>query len=480
MVVAMQSGRETLGQIETGLGAIKAEEDRLNAELAEATRRQGSLVAERLEAVKALAAMRVRDAISDGIVNEADNLTSQVATILAARMRTIADLSARHETAQADRARLVTAHAAIGERIGELERRLDQLAVEARKSLGSDPAWRALAEARDELASTAGRAAAKSEEAKRTEAQKGAAYRGDPLFMYLWERGYGTGGYGASGLVAMLDGWVAGLVRYPTARTDFAVLTEIPIRLEAHARALAERAEQARSKVEAMEAARITELAGSDLMGALGKLRAEQGVLVQRLQAADAEIGEAGVQLKAYAEGQDQSFQRAVALHAEFVDKEHPRKLLADALATRTGEDDRLVARTRDLARDLDQAAELIAARRRDLDRLFRRREELARVAATFRRQRYEDEGSVFSNNPALGDLLRQVLAGAITAAEYWARAKSQQRWQSRPADSWRRSSGLPPFDGWSGGSGPSWPLPGPSSGPSSSSDDDFQTGGQF
>ena len=476
----MQSGRETLGQIETGLGAIRAEEERLNAELAEATRQQGSLVAERLEAVKALAAMSVRDAISDGIVNEADNLSDQVATVLAARLRTIADLTGRLETAEAERARLVTAHAEVGERIGELEQRLDRLAVEARASLGADPAWRARSETRDALASTAGRAAAKDEEAKQTEAQKGAAYRGDPLFMYLWERAYGTGVYTGTGITRMLDGWVADLVRYPTARADFAVLTEIPVRLEAHAKALAARAAEARLQVETMEAARITELAGSDLMGAIGKLRTEQGELVKRLQVVDAEIGEAGIQLKADAQVQDQSFQRAVALHAEFIDKEHPRKLLADALATRRGEDDRIVARIRDLARELEELAERIVARRRDLDRLFRRREELARVAATFRRQRYEDEGSVFSNNPALGNLLGQVLAGIITAAEYWARAKEQQRWQSRPADSWRRSSGLPPFDGWGGGSGSSSPLPGPSSGPSSSSDDDFQTGGKF
>ena len=41
--------------------------------------------------------------------------------------------------------------------------------------------------------------------------EKGRPYRADPLFAYLWDRGWGTGRYRAFPLVRMIDGWVARL-----------------------------------------------------------------------------------------------------------------------------------------------------------------------------------------------------------------------------------------------------------------------------
>src|SRR5690606_31869407 len=65
--------------------------------------------------------------------------------------------------------------------------------------------------------------------------QKGRPYRDDPLFMYLWEAGYGTRNYRANSLVRWLDGMVAKLVGYREARPNFAMLNEIPLRLREHA-----------------------------------------------------------------------------------------------------------------------------------------------------------------------------------------------------------------------------------------------------
>ena len=60
--------------------------------------------------------------------------------------------------------------------------------------------------------------------------------------------------------------------------------------------------------------------------------------------------------------------------------------------------------------------------------------------------------------DPDLEDLLKLLLRGAISVAEYWARARAQQQWQDRAGDPWRRQSGLPPFDPWQGdGSGGTW-----------------------
>lgn len=63
-------------------------------------------------------------------------------------------------------------------------------------------------------------------------------YETDPLFMYLWNRGFGTPNYRSKGLVRFLDRKVAQLVGYDMARRNYHVLTELPERLREHLRML--------------------------------------------------------------------------------------------------------------------------------------------------------------------------------------------------------------------------------------------------
>ena len=85
----------------------------------------------------------------------------------------------------------------------------------------------------------------KAEQAERDLAEKRVPYEADPLFMYLWNRGFGTGAYRASNLVRYFDRKVARLVGYQDARVNYAMLLELPVRIREHAErlkaALAER-----------------------------------------------------------------------------------------------------------------------------------------------------------------------------------------------------------------------------------------------
>lgn len=65
--------------------------------------------------------------------------------------------------------------------------------------------------------------------------QKRKPYEADPLFMYLWKRGFGTPRYRAIPLVRYLDRKVARLVGFDDARRNYAVLIELPVRLREHA-----------------------------------------------------------------------------------------------------------------------------------------------------------------------------------------------------------------------------------------------------
>ena len=485
----MQTGRETLAGIEDALGDVKRQEATLARELEGANRERVGLVANRLEQLRRLAAIRARDAIADGVIDEADNLTHQVRGILEARVTTIADLEERQRKAEAERAAHVARQDEQTRRIADLEDRLDRFGAEARAALKDDPKYRELAETHAALTATLEKATEKAEQVTRDEHEKGLPYRSDPLFMYLWQRKMGTPDYQATGLVRMLDEWVAGLVRYTDARANYALLTEIPVRLRAHAEDVRKHVAEAKAALDEVEAQRTRELAGTDLIGSLKSEREQQTALNNDLEKITSELAEVGNQLKLYAKGEDQSFIAAVAAYASFLEREPLRRLMSDAAATETTDDDRIVEEVRRLAGALDDLEAANVSRRRRLDQLSERKMELQRLASNFRRQRYDDVGSEFDDDPGVEDLLQMLLRGAITAAEYWARMQQQQRWRTRPADPWRRQSGLPPFDGfpggwmggswggngggWSGGGGGGSSRPG-------SSGRDFETGGTF
>ena len=83
----------------------------------------------------------------------------------------------------------------------------------------------------------------KTYQAKADQQEKGAPYRADPLFTYLWDCKYGTSAYKANPLTRFLDNWVARLCDFQSARKNYWMLQEIPERLDEHAKALRSKAD---------------------------------------------------------------------------------------------------------------------------------------------------------------------------------------------------------------------------------------------
>lgn len=463
MVAPMISGRETLDSIERALREASATADRLNAELDKASQDKARLVAERLEAFKSLAKFQADLALVDGVIDDADQLSGQVRTILQARQKTIAALKARESEAGAERERLLSRQKELDERIERLDDEIDQLAERARAQLADDPDYSARSKRRAELAEMVEKAAEKAERSRAEESEKGAPYRDDPVFMYLWRRQYGTSHYNASGVIRWLDGWAARLIGYQDARANFALLTAIPERLAAHVARLKETLQSESEALEAREAEKIRELAGSDLARQLAEAEHERERLNSELEALNAEIVETGAQANRYAEGLDPSFQAAVEKTVQFLEGQNLGALMTEARRTPQVDDDEIVGLIGKLSDEVAALDRLIKAKKSDLDAAFARKQELLRIAADFRRARYDRPDSVFEPGSGGDALLRLLLQGAITAAEYWMRTQRGQRWRGRSGDSYRHGSNFPFRGGRRGSSGP-----------------DFRTGGGF
>ncbi|MBU2533544.1 MAG: hypothetical protein KKB37_12440, partial [Alphaproteobacteria bacterium] len=366
----------------------------------------------------------------------------------------VADLKQRNARADEMRETLSRAGDELAARIEKLESALDRLALDAREALARDAAYRRDLDALERAATIHARAIEKAEQSERDRAEKGRAYENDALFMYLWRRRYGTSDYSASRLIEWLDGKVAERVGYHGARANYAILTEIPVRLHEHVAMLAGETAAAQKKVDDAETDKIRELARADLPGQLRAARTAETENRKAFETIAGELSDLGEQLNKYAEGQDPAFRKAVEMSAEFLGQERTERLLQLARETPGPSDDQIVDRIAKLDDDIAAAAGTIASKTHDLEKLFEKRDELVRIAADFRRAHYDDGGSVFRGRDIGAILLEELIRGAITGAEYWARTRGRQSWRRRPADAYRRSESFPPFDDLFGGFG--------------------------
>lgn len=467
----MVSSIETLRTIERSIADHRREEKSLLDELERGNGALATLVEQRTAAIRELAEVRTRDAVSDGVITQADQLQHKVESALIARQKTIESLRARDGTADAKRDEFKRAEQEIRKEIDELEAQLDRAATEAKRQLAGEPDYQLRKETLAAAEETFTRADEKTRRAEADYSEKGRAYETDPLFMYLWNRRYGAADYRPNWLIRMGDDYVAKLVGYHDARANYAVLGDIPTRLRAHCDALAKEVAAARQRVDDLEAERVKVVAGSDLLSLLTAARERHARVLKELEAVEAEITEVSGQLQRYGEGTDDSLKEAIDLAAGFLEQESYQQLVSVARTTEQPTDDLIVGRIGEIDRKTADLKQETAEKRRQLEDIAKRRKELMDVAQKFRRNHYDEPGSILGPDDAVERLLRELLRGAITAGDYWARTQRRRGWDERPADPFRRGAGLPPFgDGW--GSGGGWG--------SRNGGDDFRTGGGF
>ncbi len=341
----MVSGRQTLSNIDqtvtearTKIAAMESRIETVHQQLAE---QQRGLAQD----YKDLAKVRVNLMADPETVRHLDQTEQRALALLAKREDALRELESQLQAAEGVRQTLENERSEQASRVDAAAQAVDAADAQTQAHLNTDPAYRMQREqatAAERLAMHAHEKAARSEEERE---QKGAAFRGDPLFMYLWNRKYGLPEYKSWGLFRMLDGWVAKLVGFADARANFSRLNEIPERLREHADSLQADAEGEFAALKALdEAARA-----ADGIPAL-----EQAVATEqaRLDAIDARIAKAESDQQAlmarkalFAAGEDEHTMKAVTYMAAEFQREDLMELRREALATPYPEDDLIVGR---------------------------------------------------------------------------------------------------------------------------------------
>ena len=246
------SGRDALGQLDRRLSRLRT---RLNDAIQTADSIEGRLAeiqSSRVGALQRLADMRL-DVIQQADFTDLDRLHRQALELLQSHSAYIEQEQGDIETASAKIADLEAQRADFANQHEDLVAEIEAKLADVEARLKEDEAYRGLVRAFEDADAIADRADQKLAVAIDEREEKSSAYLSDPLFSYLWERGFGTTAYTGGGLFKMLDSWVAKLCKYDGARPNFARLNEITDWLQDHSEATREAANRAKATLETAE-----------------------------------------------------------------------------------------------------------------------------------------------------------------------------------------------------------------------------------
>jgi len=459
-------GPEALASLDEAMRDIRREEDEIAKRLARSAERITKIKESEAELFRQLAQLRLDPALQgemDGTITAAESkardMLKQHGKDLALAEQAVSDSDASIASLTAQRAERLKVYEGY-------QAELKALAAKLGASIARDPAFAAKRTEAAELADIAAQSMRKTEQAEADQQAKGKPYRDDPLFMYLWEAGYGTASYRANNFIRYLDGLVAGITGFAKARPNFAMLNEIPLRLREHAERQIEIAQATEAEVDRLETQAIDEAGGKPIRDAM---EAEQA----RIDALDAEIvalqdqrDAAATSVAQLSQGGNPAFESALSELVVALGREDIQTLLRDARKTRTAQDDTIVAQIDDArARAKEEDSETREQKER-LKTLAARRRELEDIQWEFKKQRFDDPRSTFREDKLTGDLLNDFLRGGISAASYWDHWQRSQNWSAGTSD-WGGGVGLPnngrrPAGPWGepqgGGGNFSWP----------------------
>ncbi len=299
---------------------------------------------------------------------------------------------------------------------------------EAQAGLESNAEYQAQLAAVREADSVADEAEDKTAQAQQDRTEKGKPFEADKLFMYLWQRHYGTSEYSANPLTRVLDGWVARHTDFVKARVNYWTLLEIPKRLESHAKRAREQAALQLKALEELELAAAQTLGIPALQAALAQAQEDLALVDANIEKAEDQLDAQLEQRGRYASGKDRYIEQSLALLNDAMQRRDSYDLGIAVQATQSREDDALVREFGDLREQAEDLQEDIAEQRSVRDAKIDRLKELEQVRRQFKQRRYDDVRSGFSNGDMIASVLGQFLGGLIGSAELWRTLERHQR----------------------------------------------------
>ena len=377
-----------------------------------------------------LARFRLDELTANRVTVQLDETDRAVLKLLERRSQELRELDSAIEKSTARQDQLNVEREQVVRNRDDLVKQIDESAAEIKLQLSRQEVYQ---EQEKRVAETAARAEGAENKAAQAEAdqeEKGRPYREDPLFMYLWKRRFLTPDYTGGWLTRSLDGWVAKMIKFGDARSNYFMLTELPLRLREHAEGQKAIAAQELQKLHDIEA---KALQTDEIVRAKEVLAAAQKSLEEIESGIEEEEKRHETLLQqrsAFSTASDEASRQAVELQASDIKQEPFANLYMQAKMTSSPDDDVIVARIRDLQQEEKRLISEIAAlqeQERQHQQSFSELEDLRR---RFRQSSYDSRHSYFPSGFELAALLGMLMSGRASGGDIWDRIDREQRFR--------------------------------------------------
>ena len=270
----------------------------------------------------------------------------------------------------------------------------------------------------------------KAEQAQADMAEKALPYQQDPLFIYLWDRGYATTEYSGGLFSRFMDSWVARIIKYEPARVNYWNLTEIPKRLDEHADSVNAIADEALMALQQLELDALHEAGVKDLETKVEALRELVDQHDDSLENLENTLNAKLENRARFLAGEDDYIDRCIRRLAEALDHQDLRSIHRYVLATNSPTDDQIVIELRGVEDSLADLSSDLADKRLMHGNKISKLKELESVRRNFKNSRFDDVRSGFGNESVIAGMLSQFLQGLVSSGDLWKTIKRNQRYR--------------------------------------------------
>ena len=461
----MLSGQELLATIERMLDGTRRERAKLDVELEGSSAELARVRQAELGVLSVLARLRLREIESGELVEALDETGRQVTELLGQRAGAQARVEAEIEAAEAALAEAQGERKARSDAVDAAEKALDAAEAEAQKRLAEDEKYRAQLDKARASDGVADLAEEKAQAARNDRIEKGKPYEADPLFTYLWARGFGTSQYRAGALTRLLDAYVARVCDYEPLRRDYWMLSELPARFDEHSTRMRALADEDVTAVQTLEQ-KAAEAAGVPKRAdALAESQKELAEADLKIEERDAGLDALVEKRASFASGEDELSRRCTALLSDTFRGEKMKTLRDRANRTATADDDKAVDELTAVRAEIPRLEDEVT-RYKGLHETHRdRTAKLEEIRKRFKEHRYDAVTSEFVNSALITTLLAQLLGGQLGVPDIWDAIAKQQRFRKLAADPlfgsgrfprvpgpWHMPGGFPKSGGWGKG----------------------------
>lgn len=257
------------------------------------------------------------------------------------------------------------------------------------------------------------------------------------LFKYLYDAGWGTPRYHGEGLTRRIDGWVARMIDFPTARRGYDFLRVTPELMAQEVTRRRDKFNELMQQVEAIEDRVSDEVGLTAVMREGQQLGAERDKLVGDAAKSQDELLKRQQEVLKLAGVQNEFYEQALARMQNFLANLPPARLAAESRRTPDVADDTIVAEVSylsDQLAEVDQRSAALAHERQSWDQ---RLGGLQGVVQRFRQAEFDSRRSLFAASLDADGLTAQYLDGRITANDLWAVLQQHQQfapeWHEQP-----------------------------------------------